>query len=63
MFKTKIIAVLSILFAAGIVLNNSHTFSISARSDIFEEIAQYKTWSKLNREPIRVELNLDFSGG
>ncbi len=55
MLKIKIIAVFSILLIVGIVISNSRSFSTSARGDIFEEIAAYKTWTRITKEPIKVE--------
>lgn len=65
MLKIKFIAIVGIFVLVGIVLNNSRSFSTSAKEDVLAEIAKYKTWSKINKEPIRVEVefSLDFSGG
>ena len=65
MLKIKFIAIVGIFVLVGIVLSGSRSFSTSAKEDVSEEIAKYKTWNKINKEPIRVEIefSLDFSGG
>jgi hypothetical protein len=55
--KIKIISILSILFLVGIVFHNSRSFSSSAKGDVLQEIAKYKTWSKITKEPIVVKID------
>lgn len=50
----KLIAILGILSVVAFVFHNSHSFSSSAKSDVFEEIAKYKTWTRINKEPVKV---------
>lgn len=61
MLKIKIITVLSILFIVGLVMSNSRSVLTSANGDVFQEIAKYKTWSRINKEPIKVGLNMTLS--
>ncbi len=62
--KIKILAT-SILFGLVVtILGFAPNFSANAENDEFvKEIADYKTWTKINNEPIRVEITLDFSDG
>lgn len=57
MLKIKIFAIAAILLSVGIVLNSFHRFSVSA-NDIADEIANYKNWSKITKEPVKIELNV-----
>ena len=65
MLKIKLIAIISILSVVAFVIQNSHSFSSSAKSDVFEEIAKYKTWTRINKEPIKVAdpIQIDGEGG
>ncbi len=54
MIKLKLMAIVGILAFVAFVFHNSHSFSSSANSDVFEEIAKYKTWAKISKEPIAV---------
>lgn len=54
MLKIKLIAIIGILSFVAFVFHNSHSFSSSASGDVFEEIAKYKTWVKISKEPIAV---------
>jgi hypothetical protein len=63
MLKIKIFAVVFILGLVGIVLNGSHHFSVSA-NDVADEIANYKNWTRITKEPIKAEFTIDnLSGG
>lgn len=56
MLKVKLIAVLSVFAIVAIVLSSSSSFSTSAENDnAVQEIAGYKTWTKITKEPIKVE--------
>lgn len=64
MLKIKLIATLSVLFLVGMVFQNSHSFSTSAKGDVLKEIANYKTWTKISKEPIEVKIaEASFIGG
>lgn len=54
MSKIKILVLMSILFLVGVVLCLPSEFSTSAKSDVLSEIAQYKTWSRITKEPFQV---------
>lgn len=60
--KIKIAAVAFILGLVGIVLNSSHHFSVSA-NDVSGEIANYKTWSRITKEPITLKIDEASLGG
>ena len=53
MIKIKIIAAVFLLSLVGIVLNGSHQFSVSA-NDVAVEIANYKNWTPITKEPFKV---------
>ncbi|HQU86257.1 MAG TPA: hypothetical protein PKY59_24220 [Pyrinomonadaceae bacterium] len=57
MLKIKLAVIALILSLVGIVFLNSDR-SISAKGESFEEIAKYKTWTKINKKPITVEIDL-----
>ncbi len=64
MLKVKLIAILSILGLVGIVLNSSHQFSSKAQTDdVLTEIADYKTWTKITKEPIVVKFDESLPDG
>ena len=65
MLKIKLIAIIGILSFVAFVFHNSHSFSSSASGDVFEEIAKYKTWTRMNKEPIKVAnpIQVDGEGG
>lgn len=63
MFKLKIIAIAVILCLVGIILNSSSHFSSSAKGDVLQEIAAYKSWTKITKEPIKVDFQIDGAGG
>lgn len=55
MLKIKIFAIAAVLFLTGIVLKSSRQFSSHAQSDeVSNEIAEYKSWSKITKEPFKV---------
>ncbi len=66
MSKIKLFAILSILCLVIMVLNISPVFVSKAESDfVLQEIASYKTWTKITGEPIKVasSFQIDGSGG
>jgi hypothetical protein len=57
--KIKIFAIVVILCFIALVTSNSHTFVSKAQNDpIIEEIAVYKTWTRINKNPITVKVLL-----
>ena len=54
MLKIKLCAVAVFLLATAIVLSNSRQFTATANADVLAEIANYKTWQRINKEPIKV---------
>ena len=65
MLKVKLIAIIGILSFVGIVFHNSHSFTSSAKGEVFEEIAKYKTWTRINKKPVVVsgEFQIDGASG
>ena len=64
MLKIKLIVVGAACALFAFALFHSTPSTVSAETDVVSEIAQYKTWTRMNREPIRVELApLDLAGG
>lgn len=60
--KIKLFAVSGVLSLLAIVLGSSPVFVSKAEDDkILQSIAGYKSWTKITKEPIRVELG-EFSG-
>lgn len=60
MLKLKLIAILSIFALVAIVLSNSSSVSTLAKVDnTLQEIAGYKTWTKITKEPIEVSFIVD----
>lgn len=55
MLKIKVFAIAGVLGLVAFVLNNSPVFVSKAESDsILQQIAGYKTWQRINKEPIKV---------
>lgn len=54
MVKIKLIAIAVFLTLTAIALSNSRNFVTFANGDVLQEIAQYKTWQRLNKNPIKV---------
>ena len=52
MIKIKIGAMIFLIGLVGIVLNGSHHFSSYAETDAADEIANYKNWSRITKEPL-----------
>lgn len=63
MLKIKISAIAAVFLLVGIVLSSSQQFSTSAEGDILEEIADYKNWTQVTKEPIKVEFIIDGNAG
>lgn len=55
-------AIVGVLSFVAFVFHNSHSFSTSAKGDVFEEIAKYKTWTRINKEPIKVANQIQIDG-
>jgi hypothetical protein len=62
MIKIKIIAAAFLLGFVGIVLNSSYQISVSA-NDVSDEIAKYKSWSRVTKEPVKVEIDTSAISG
>lgn len=55
MLKIKVFAIGIVLSLVAIVLSNSPVFTSKAESDtVLQQIAAYKTWQRINKEPIKV---------
>jgi hypothetical protein len=68
MKRIKLITIFSVLMSVGIIASNSRQFSSAAKDDeVLSEIAKYKTWTKVSKEPIKVEFDAisasDLGGG
>jgi hypothetical protein len=64
MKRIKLSIIFGVLILAGIIAINSRQFSSSAKDDeILSEIAKYKTWTKVSKKPVKVDLNIDDLGG
>lgn len=61
MLKIKLLAMFGFLFLVGFMLFKSNP--ISAENEFFDEIAKYKTWTKVSKDPIKVEFDLSSVGG
>ena len=57
MLKLKLMVIVGVLSFVGIVFLNSNSFTSSAKGDAIEEIAKYKTWTKVSKEPIIVKID------
>jgi hypothetical protein len=56
MNRIKLITIAGVLMLVGIITSNSQQFSSKAKDDeILSEIAKYKTWTKVLKEPIKAE--------
>jgi hypothetical protein len=64
MLKIKLITIFGVFVLVGIVLSNSSSYSTSAETDnALQEIANYKTWTKITKEPIKVGFQVDGKAG
>lgn len=62
MLKIKLFAVFAFLILTAIVLSSSRPFAVSANGDVLREIAEYKTWHRINKEPITADSILASDG-
>ena len=64
MLKIKLLVVGLAFALFAIALFHSAPRPAAAETDVVGEIANYKSWTRMNREPITVQLDLgDLSGG
>ena len=63
MKRIKLIALLTVLGVVGIVLFNSNQVSQAKNDDVLEQIAKYKTWTKVSKDPIKVEIDVNSLAG
>ncbi len=64
MIKIKFFVMLSFLSFVAIVFNTSLVFVSKAENDsILQEIAEYKSWQQINREPIKSVFQIDGVSG
>lgn len=63
MQKLKLIAVLFVFVLVGTVLSGSSSFSTTAKIDnTLQEIAGYKSWTKITKKPIKVSESFVIDG-
>jgi len=62
MLKIKLCAVVVFLLTTAILLSNSRQFTAAANGDALAEIANYKTWQRINEKPIKVGGGFQFDG-
>lgn len=63
MIKIKLGVIVFVFGLVGIISNSSHRFSSHAETDAADEIANYKSWSRITKEPIAVKLETTSLGG
>lgn len=64
MIKIKLFAALSLLSFAAIIFSVSPVFVSKAENDsILQEIAQYKNWQRISKEPIKSVFQIDGNSG
>ncbi len=63
MLKIKLAVIAIFLSFAGFALINSEQLITSARTDFVQEIANYKTWSKITKEPLQFKIDEASGGG
>ncbi len=61
--KIKLAVIVIFLSFAGFALTNSEQLITSAKTDFVQEIANYKTWSKITKKPIKTEFTIDNASG
>ncbi|HRH44799.1 MAG TPA: hypothetical protein PKY82_24385 [Pyrinomonadaceae bacterium] len=54
----KLIALLMILGLLGIISLSSNQVSKANGDEALEQIAKYKTWTKVSKDPIKVEVTI-----
>lgn len=62
MTKLKLGIIFGFLILASFAVIGSGYFTASANEDILSEIAKYKTWKRINKEPIRVPAGFQVDG-
>lgn len=63
MLKIKVFAIGVVLSLVAIVLSSSPVFTSKAESDtVLQQIAAYKTWQRINKEPIKVSGGFQIDG-
>jgi hypothetical protein len=61
--RIKILATFSLLALVGAIINFAPGFSVNADGDeLIKEIADYKTWTKVNEETIKVKNSFTIDG-
>ena len=63
MKRIKLIALLTVLGVVGVVLLNANQVSQAKNDDVLEQIAKYKTWTKVSKDPIKVEIDVNSLAG
>ncbi|MBX7174972.1 MAG: hypothetical protein K1X72_28605 [Pyrinomonadaceae bacterium] len=63
MKRIKLIALLTVLGVVGVVLFNANQVSQAKNDDVLEQIAKYKTWTKVSKDPIKVEIDVNSLAG
>lgn len=66
MRRIKLITILIFIGLVGTVLLSSQQFASKAKGDsVLEQIASYRNWTKVSKEPIKVNVTIDsaLSGG
>ena len=64
MLKIKVFIIASVLCLVTFVLSTSPVFVSSAEGDtVLQQIAGYKTWQRINKEPIKVSFMIDGASG
>jgi hypothetical protein len=63
MLKIKLFAVAAFIVLTAVALSGSNRFAASANGDVFREIANYKTWQRINKEPINSGFQIDGASG
>ncbi len=61
--KVKVLATSLFIALVGAMLSSVPSFTANADGDEFiKEIADYKTWTKVNKEPIKVKSTFTING-
>lgn len=61
--RIKLIVIYSLLLVVTFLFS-SRQFSSEAKGDaVLEEIAKYKSWTRVSKEPLKVELTIDGADG
>ncbi len=61
--KIKLFAIAAVFAFLAIVISNSQSFSSKAKGDdVLTAIANYKTWTKITKKPVRGN-NFQLDGG